>query len=105
MTGANTMTSPKPPDDPVAPEHPTLVGPDEIAAKLDARKQTVQQWISRGVIPKPRFWISGPVWDWEEDIYPWARATRRLPLFDMTPDTYHAFVTALERPRRKLKKP
>jgi len=68
------------------PKHPELVGVEEIADRLDTRRATVQQWISREVIPPARWYISGPVWDWEADIMPWAIKTRRIPhamLFSM----------------------
>jgi hypothetical protein len=72
------------------PEHPTLVGIAEIASRLGVSRTAVDGWRHRSTMPEPRWLISGtPVWDWEEDIYPWARKTRKLDpdsLYAIPPD-------------------
>lgn len=53
------------------------VGVAEIADRLDVRQQTVSMWKYRGLLPEPRWTVSGmPAWDWK-DIERWARDTGR----------------------------
>lgn len=67
------------------------VGAAEIAERLHVRPQTVHTWRHRGVMPAPRWTVSGqPAWDWA-DIEEWARRTGRLGERDI-----HADVLALE---------
>lgn len=55
------------------------VGGLEVAARLGMRPKTVTQWKLRGLLPAPRWTVSGEdAWDWEVDIEPWARRTGRL---------------------------
>jgi DNA-binding transcriptional MerR regulator len=55
------------------------VGTGEIAERLDVEHQTVRAWKVRGLLPEERWTIGGrPVWDWRQDIQPWARETGRL---------------------------
>jgi hypothetical protein len=55
------------------------VGLVEIAARLDRRRNTVDSWQQRGLLPPPRWTVGGrPAWNWP-DIEAWARATGRLP--------------------------
>ncbi len=55
------------------------VGALEIAQRLGVRKQTVHVWRQRGVLPPPRWTVSGnPAWEWSE-VEQWAQATGRLP--------------------------
>ncbi len=54
------------------------VGEAEIAERLKARPQTVHAWRHRGLLPPPRWRVSGrPAWEWVE-IEDWARRTGRL---------------------------
>ena len=72
------------------PSHPTLVGMTEIAERLGVKRITVDSWWRNSVMPPPRYNIDNRlIWDWEEDIYPWARRTRRLDpdsLYAIPPD-------------------
>jgi hypothetical protein len=55
-----------------------LVGPDEIAARLEVRSNTVSTWRARGLLPVPVAVVSRvPLWPWPV-IRAWADATRRL---------------------------
>lgn len=55
------------------------VGIAEVAERLGQRRQTVAQWNFRGLMPIPRWTVSGhPAWNWS-DIEEWARATGRWP--------------------------
>lgn len=55
-----------------------LVGPDEIAARLKVRSNTVSTWRARGLLPVPVAVVSRvPLWPWPV-IRAWADATRRL---------------------------
>jgi predicted DNA-binding transcriptional regulator AlpA len=59
------------------------VGAAEIAARLDVKAQTVHTWRHRGVLPPPRWTVSGqPAWDWSE-IEEWAKRTGRLKEADL----------------------
>lgn len=54
------------------------VGGVEIAEKLAVRRQTVSMWHLRGLLPEPKWTVSGnPAWNWA-DIEAWAEATNRL---------------------------
>lgn len=53
------------------------VGLLEIAERLGVKRQTARMWRQRGVLPAPRWLVSGlPAWDWP-DIARWARETGR----------------------------
>jgi hypothetical protein len=55
------------------------VGLLEIADRLGVKLQSAQNWRTRGVLPPPRWTVSGhPAWSWRHDIEPWARETGRL---------------------------
>ena len=55
-----------------------LVGPAEIAHRLNVRAQTVAVWKVRGLLPPPALVVSNvPVWPWAV-IVKWARDTGRL---------------------------
>jgi predicted site-specific integrase-resolvase len=55
------------------------VGLREIADRLGVQPQSAYNWRTRGVLPPPRWTVSGqPVWSWQRDIEPWARRTGRL---------------------------
>ena len=55
----------------------TPVGISEIADRLGVQRATVDQWRHRGLLPDPRWTISGnPAWDWS-DIETWAQETGR----------------------------
>lgn len=59
--------------DPVDP-----VGSRDIAERIGVKAQTVAQWKLRGIMPEPRWQISGlPVWRWC-DIEKWAQDTGRM---------------------------
>lgn len=54
------------------------VGIVEIAARLGVKRQTVDVWRVRGLLPEPKGLVGGrPAWDWPE-IEAWARSTARL---------------------------
>jgi predicted DNA-binding transcriptional regulator AlpA len=54
------------------------VGLADIAERLGVRRQTAKDWKNRGLLPEPRWHVSGsPAWDWSE-IEKWARRTHRL---------------------------
>ena len=54
------------------------VGAAEVADRLGVKPQTVHTWRHRGVMPGPRWTVSGqPAWEWRE-IEEWARRTGRL---------------------------
>lgn len=54
------------------------VGAADIAKRLGVLPQTVAQWKLRGLLPKPRWTVSGlPAWDWEQ-VYGWAKETGRI---------------------------
>lgn len=49
-----------------------------MAARLGVRPETVHTWRQRGLLPAPRWTVSGqPVWDWSE-VEEWAKRTARL---------------------------
>lgn len=53
------------------------VGVKDIAARLGVRDQTVATWKVRGLLPEPRWTVSGmSVWQWS-DIEKWAKKTGR----------------------------
>lgn len=55
------------------------VGLVEIAVRLRVHPQTPRNWRAQGVLPEPRWSVSGsPVWDWALDVEPWALETGRL---------------------------
>jgi hypothetical protein len=55
-----------------------LVSIQEIATALEVRRDTVDKWRYRGVLPEPIATVaSGPLWLWP-DIEAWARQTGRL---------------------------
>lgn len=55
-----------------------VVGAVDIAGRLGVKQQTVAQWKLRGLLPPPRWMVSGlPCWCWS-DIETWAQATGRL---------------------------
>lgn len=54
------------------------VGIVEIAARLGVKRQTVDVWKIRGVLPAPRWLVGGrPCWLWS-DVERWAQETGRL---------------------------
>lgn len=54
------------------------VGAVEIAERLAVKPETVHQWAYRGLLPEPRWTVSGrPAWNWPT-IERWARETGRL---------------------------
>ena len=54
------------------------VGAFEVAGRLGVRRETVATWKQRGLLPPPRWTVSGQdAWDWNEDILPWAIKTHR----------------------------
>ena len=59
------------------------VGAAEIAERLRVKPQTVHTWRHRGLMPEPRWTVSGqPAWDWAE-VEIWARQTGRLQETDI----------------------
>ncbi len=59
------------------------VGAAEIASRLGVKAQTVHTWRQRGLLPLPRWTVSGqPAWDWPE-IEEWAKRTGRLKEIDL----------------------
>jgi hypothetical protein len=59
------------------------VGAAEIACRLGVKAQTVHTWRQRGLLPAPRWTVSGqPAWDWPE-IEEWAKRTGRLRETDL----------------------
>jgi hypothetical protein len=60
------------------------VGLIDIAVRLDVAIDTPQKWAQRGVLPDPRWYVSGgPVWDWT-DIVDWCKATGRHNPYGLT---------------------
>jgi len=54
------------------------VGLSEIAHRLGVAQITAKQWRQRGLLPPPRWTVSGrPAWNWP-DIERWAIKTGRL---------------------------
>lgn len=54
------------------------VGSDDIAQRLGVQRDTVKMWRHRGLLPEPKWLVSGrPCWNWP-DIAKWAAATGRL---------------------------
>ncbi|HVO22235.1 MAG TPA: MerR family transcriptional regulator [Candidatus Margulisiibacteriota bacterium] len=59
------------------------VGAAEIAARLRVKPQTVHTWRQRGLLPPPRWTVSGqPAWDWSE-VEEWAKRTGRMKGADL----------------------
>jgi len=53
------------------------VGLAEIAERLGVQRQTAVQWRQLGLLPDPKWTVSGsPAWEWR-DIVKWARETGR----------------------------
>lgn len=62
------------------------VGAAEVAARLGVKRQTVQTWRHRNLLPAPRWTVSGqPAWEWAE-IETWAKRTDRLRKENMYTD-------------------
>jgi predicted DNA-binding transcriptional regulator AlpA len=54
------------------------VGALEIAGRLGVERETVVRWRKRGLLPEPRWTVSGnPAWEWR-DVERWAERTGRL---------------------------
>lgn len=54
-----------------------LVGPDEVAAMLNVKRNTVAQWRFRRLLPEPALVLSQiPIWK-RSDIEEWAKLTGR----------------------------
>ncbi|MCW3019151.1 MAG: hypothetical protein JWN10_1459 [Solirubrobacterales bacterium] len=69
-----------------------LCGPDEIAARLGVRPNTVSMWRARGLLPEPIATVSRvPVWPWAL-IRAWADASGRLDAKRETPTVSRAQV-------------
>ena len=65
------------------------VGAAEIAERLGVEPQTVHTWRQRGVLPEPRWTVSGkPAWEWAE-IEQWAIRSGRLRERDPHADLLH----------------
>lgn len=63
------------------------VGSQEIAARLGVRRETVAMWRYRGLLPEPKWTVSGnPAWTWRT-IEAWARASSRAPKRHRKPRT------------------
>jgi predicted site-specific integrase-resolvase len=61
-----------------APAVAEPVGLSDIANRLGVAHQTAKQWKLRGLLPEPRWTVSGrPAWEWK-DVERWARKTGRL---------------------------
>lgn len=61
-----------------APQGCDPVGLAEIAERLGVRRQTANAWRHRGLLPEPRWTVSGaPAWNWS-DVEVWALTTGRL---------------------------
>jgi len=59
------------------------VGAAEIASRLGVKPQTVHTWRQRGLLPQPRWTVSGqPAWDWSE-VEEWAKRTGRMKEADL----------------------
>lgn len=56
----------------------TPVGIPEIADRLNVKRETVDMWRYRGLLPDPKWVVGGrPAWDWK-DVELWARETGRI---------------------------
>jgi predicted site-specific integrase-resolvase len=61
---------------------PDPVGLLEIAERLGVARQTPRMWHHRGLLPAPRWTVSGmPAWEWA-DVAEWARSTGRIATVD-----------------------
>jgi predicted site-specific integrase-resolvase len=61
-----------------APTVAEPVGLSDIADRLGVAHQTAKQWNLRGLLPPPKWTVSGrPAWEWK-DVEKWARKTGRL---------------------------
>ena len=57
--------------------HGDRVGLVDIARRLDLNLGTPKKWKDRGLLPEPRWHVSGgPVWDWS-DIAVWLEGSGR----------------------------
>jgi len=53
------------------------VGLSDIAERLGVQRKTAVMWRTRGLLPEPRWTVSGaPCWEWR-DIKKWAKASGR----------------------------
>jgi len=53
------------------------VGADDIAQRLGVQANTVHIWRKRGLLPEPKWTVSGrPCWNWP-DVEKWAKETKR----------------------------
>lgn len=58
--------------------YPEPVSIAEIASRLGVKKDTVNKWRQRGLLPVPTFELAvGPVWEWAY-VKRWAESTGRL---------------------------
>lgn len=56
----------------------TPVGIPEIAQRLGVKRETVDTWRFRQLLPEPRWTVGGrPAWNWP-DVERWARERGRL---------------------------
>ena len=66
------------------------VGLEEIAALLQVKRDTVDKWRHRGLLPKPTWpsvggrpaWATGVIEDWAKDTGRWPASPLRKPLLD-----------------------
>lgn len=60
------------------PKNCDPVGSDDIATRLGVQRHTVTMWRHRGLLPEPRWTVSGrPAWNWP-DVQKWAKDSGRL---------------------------
>ena len=61
-----------------APAVADPVGLSDIADRLGVEQETAKRWKLRGLLPPPKWTVSGrPAWEWKT-IEAWARKTGRL---------------------------